>query len=290
MPPPSPRSAADAAAAAERLLSRTLLVAGAVLLLLFFLPWVIKGSRWIFAWQLIRGGSLGRTLFLLWIPIAGVNLLALAMLPWRQSGLRAAIAVAVGAIPIAILCATRLTFGQPPAAVPETTGYGLLAAMPLLAFGLHHRAAHRESRVARSAVALGAALVVASFFIPRETQAGTVLPLSWLLERASHGVGWMGVAIYLVLPIPLALLSLAALSARPGWDRPLAVLRWYFLRFIPGLFLLLSFPAFFGDRGEVYRPYVLFVGAATTAYLGCVVAGASAWLAHACARRRSTRP
>jgi hypothetical protein len=254
-------------------------LASAILLVIFFLPWVIKGSRTLFTWNLIRGGSLGRVLFLVWIPIAGVNLLALALLPVRNSALRAGLVVAIGVVPLVALCTTPLTFGQPPAAVPDTVGYGLLTAMPLLAFGIHHRAAYRASRVARASIVIGVALVLLSFFIPREIQEGTVVPMTWLFQRALQSAGWVGIAAYLVLPIPLSLIALCGISAKPRLDRVLRVLNWYFLRFIPGLFLLMAFPAFMADHAQVYRPYLLFVGATISVYLTCAVNGASALLA-----------
>jgi hypothetical protein len=261
---------------AEKRLTRTLLGAGAVLLVIFLLPWVVKGSRVLFTWSLIRGGSVGRVIFLVWIAVAGVNLLALSLLPPRP--LRSALAVVLGLVPLVALCTTPITFGQPPAAVPDTLGYLLLAAMPVLAFGLHHRAVARESRAARAVVALGVVLVLAAFLVPRETAEGTSLPIVFLFEHARDNVGWAGTTVYLVLPIPFALVALAAVSPSPRWDRPARLLHWYFLRFVPGMFLLLAFPAFFAERGGVYRPYVLFVGAAITAYFGCVIAGTSALL------------
>ena len=292
MPTPLTLPMAHAGAeAADRLLARCLLGGAIVMLIIFFAPWMIRPTRVLFTWNLLKGGSLGRVVFLLWIPIAALNLLALRFLPGVPPLLRAGIAAAVGVVPLTALCLSNLTFGQSPAAFPDTVGYGLLAAAPLIAFGLQHRIAHRSSRVAHVAVALGAALIVLSMLWPRETQEGVSAPVIFLFEHAPMSAGWAGLAVYLVLPVPLALLALAALLDTQRFDKLLRVLLFYFLRFIPGLFLLLAFPAFTAEKEGFYRPYILFVGAIITTYLTCLVAGTSALLAHGALARaqRATR-
>lgn len=292
MAAPLPIDVARAATeSADRLLGRCLLAGGIVLLLVFFVPWMIRPNRMLFTWNLLRGGSLGRVVFLVWLPIAGLNLLALRFLPVPPL-LRAGLAAVVGVVPLTALCLTNLTFGQPPAAFPDTVGYGLLAAAPLIAFGLQHRIAYRRSLLARGAVVLGAGLIAASMLWPRETQEGVSMPIVFLFEHAPRSAGWAGLAIYLVLPIPLALLALLALVDSARFDKPLRVLHFYFLRFIPGLFLLLAFPALGAEKAGFYRPYVLFVGAIITTYLTCLVAGTSALLAHGALARalRAKRP
>jgi hypothetical protein len=266
-------------------LNRALLAGGVALLILFFVPWVIRPTRILYTWNLLRGGSIGRVVFLIWIPIAAVNLLALRFLPIGTRTLRAALTLAIGIIPLIALCATSLTFGQPPAAFPDTVGYGLLAAAPLIAFGLQHHVAFRGSKVARVTVVGGVGLILASLVVPHATDEGVSAPIVYLFDHASRSAPWMGLAIYLVLPVPLALGSLLVFSHGARFDKPLRVFQFYFLRFVPGLFLLLAFPAFVAEKGGVYRPYILFVGMTITAYLGCVVSGVSALLAEANLRR-----
>lgn len=283
--PLSLESAESSATAAEKALSRALLGAGIVLLVVFFVPWVVRPSRVIFTWHLMKGGSLGRNLFLAWLPIAAANLLALRFLPLHGTALRAALAATVGIVPLTALCATPITFGQPPAVFPDTVGYGLLAAAPLIAFGLQHRMAHRESLAARVAVVCGTLLILVSLLVPRETNEGLHAPLQFLFEKAQQSAGWAGLAIYLVLPVPLAMAALLSLRDTTRFDKLLRVLLFYFLRFVPGLFLLLSFPAFFAEKGGTYRPYILFTGAIITAYFSCLVTGTSALLAQLAVRR-----
>ena len=82
-----------------------------------------------------------------------------------------------------------------------------------------------------------------------------------------------------------AMAALLSLRDTTRFDKLLRVLLFYFLRFVPGLFLLLSFPAFFAEKGGTYRPYILFTGAIITAYFSCLVTGTSALLAQLAVRR-----
>jgi len=178
-------------------------IGGGVLIALFFCPW-----HGVSSWQLLEtlaGADFVRQLFYL---TGGIVLVASALLP-LPFVFRAAIGAGVAAMPV------LLGVGGASGAMIE--GWrGVLAALAILGLPATHllRSRAQSSAAARTLVMLAVAAVALLYVLP----VSSVVPIALIFKMMGAGVGAAIFAVFLLVPLVFAALSLFGVLGRDLTD------------------------------------------------------------------------
>ena len=174
-------------------------IGGGVLIALFFCPW-----HGVSSWQLLEtlaGADFVRQLFYL---TGGVVLVACALLP-LPFVFRAAVGTAVAAMPV-LLGAAGVMDGW----------RGVVAALAILGLPATHllRSRAQSSAAARLLVMAAVAAVVLLYLLP----VSSVVPIAFILKMMASGFGAAIFAVFLLIPLLFAALSLLGVLGRDLTD------------------------------------------------------------------------
>jgi hypothetical protein len=174
-------------------------IAGAVMVALFFCPW-----HGVSSWQLLEtlaGAEFVRQLFYL---TGGIVLVACALLP-LPFVFRAAIGTAVGAMPV-LLGASGVLDGW----------RGVVAALAILGLPATHllRSRTQSSRTAGVLVLAAVAAVALLYVLP----VSSVVPIAFIFKMMASGFGAAIFALFLLIPLLFAALSLFGVLGRDLTD------------------------------------------------------------------------